>query len=183
MAARSIEVRHSPLLILLTLLFLNISPVHAETALEYLDQGNDSFKRGDLDVAILEFTKAIDANPNLSKAYDNRGVAYAREGSFPRAIADFTMAIANNPKDAEAYNNRGHAYYNQGNMPQAIFDYTRAIDMNAFYTKAYNNRELAYFKLEKYDKAWADVHTVKEIGGTPDPDFIETLKKASGRDQ
>ena len=156
-------------------------PVCAQTAEEYLSNGNDDFRIGNFDRAIVEYTKALDINPNLAKAYNNRGVAYAQEGSLPRAIADFTMAIANNPKDAEAYNNRGHAYAGQGNLSQAIFDYTKAIGINTFYVKAYNNREIAYYKLKEYDKAWADVHRVEAIGGSVDPYFVEDLKKASGK--
>lgn len=148
-----------------------------------MSAGNDDFKLSNFDQAIVDYTKAIDINPNLAKAYDNRGVAYAKEGSFSRAITDFTMAIANNSKDAEAYNNRGSAYASQGHLSRAVFDYTKAIENNAFYVKAYDNRERAYYKLKEYDKAWADVHTVEAIGGRVDPYFIEDLKKASGKER
>ncbi len=164
--------------VLIGTLFLSVS-VCAQTAEEYLSNGNDDFKLGNFDQAIFEYTKAIDINPNLAKAYNNRGVAYAQEGSLSRAIADFTMAIADNLRDAEAYNNRGHAYAEQGNLSQAIFDYTKAIEINTSYVKAYNNRETAYYKLKEYDKAWADVHTVEAMGGRVDSYFIEELKKAS----
>jgi tetratricopeptide (TPR) repeat protein len=170
-------------LILIGLIFLTIPSVHAETTEEYLQSGNDSFTRGDFDQAIYNYTKVIDINPNIAKAYDNRGVAYAQRGYLPAAISDFTMAIANNLHDSEAYNNRGHAEGAQGNLTQAIADYTQAIQNNAFYVKAYNNRELAFYMMKEYDKAWADVHTSQEIGGTVDPNFIEALKKASGKTQ
>src|ERR1700733_5829284 len=91
-----------PALILIGVLFSGTSFSDVQTAGEYLQNGNDSFKAGEFDQAIYDYTMAIDIDPNLAKAYDNRGVAYAREGSLSRAIADFTMAIANNPKDAEA---------------------------------------------------------------------------------
>jgi len=164
-------------------LLFNTPFVYAQTAVEYLQNGNDDFSRHNFDQAIYEYTKAIDVNPNFAKAYNNRGVAYAQEGSLSRAIADFTMAIADNSKDAEAYNNRGHAYAQQGDFLQAIHDYTKAIDINAIYVKAYNNREIAYYRMEQYDKAWADVHKVEKIGGVIDPKFIELLRKASGKDQ
>jgi len=163
-------------------LLLNTSFVYAQTAVEYLQNGNDDFSRHNFDQAIYEYTKAIDINPNLAKAYNNRGVAYAQEGSLSRAISDFTMAIADNVNDAEAYNNRGHAYAEVGNNDQAISDYTKAIDINAIYVKAYNNRQVLYYKMGLYDKAWVDVHQVEKIGGTIDPNFIEALKKASGKD-
>jgi len=93
------------------------------------------------------------------------------------------MAIANNLNDAEAYNNRGHAYAQQGNLYQAIYDYSKAIEINPSYIKAYNNRGLAYYRLEKYSRAWENVHEVEKLGGAIDPNFIEDLKKVSGRDQ
>ena len=157
-------------------LFLS-SPCYSQTAEEYLRLGNDTFKEGAFDQAIVDYTKAIDNDPNLTKAYDNRGVAYAKEGSFRRAIADFTMAIANDPKDPEAYNNRGLAYAQLGDSLQAVRDYTKAIEADTFYVKAYNNREMAYYQLKEYAKAWGDVHTVEAIGGSVDPNFIEELKK------
>jgi len=170
-------------LLLIAVLFVPVPCVYAQKAVEYLQMGNDDLKQRNLDQAIIDFTKAIDIDPNLAKAYNNRGVAYAQEGSLSRAIADFTMSIANDPKDAQGYNNRGHAYANEGDFVQAIADYTQAIRINAFYVKAYNNRELAYYELKQYDKAWADVHTVQAIGGNVAPDFIKDLKKALGKNQ
>jgi tetratricopeptide (TPR) repeat protein len=168
-------------LVLMALLFFNIPPVYAETALEYLDSGNDSLRRGALDQAIYEYTQAIEIDPGLAKAYDNRGVTYAQEGSLPRAIADFTMAIANDPKDAEAYNNRGHAYAKESNLIQASFDYSKAIEINPFYLKAYKNRVQLDYDLKEYDKAWSDMFKVEELGGSNDPQLYEQLKKASGK--
>lgn len=167
----------------ISLQFLNISTIYAQTAEEYLSSGNDDFKQGKLDSAIIDYTKAIDSNPNLTKAYNNRGVAYAKEGSLQRAIDDFTLAIAINPKDAESYNNRGHAYEKKGNLSQAITDYTSAIASDAFYMKAYRNRALSYYKLEKYDKAWSDVFMIEGLGGVVDPNFYKDLKGVTGKAQ
>ena len=172
-----------PVLVLIGIIFLGISSVYAQTAGEDLQNGNDALKRGDFDQAIFEYTKAIDINPRLAKAYDNRGVAYAQQGFLTPAVADFTMAIANNLNDVEAYNNRGYAYSKQGNLTQAVADYTKAIRINAIYVKAYNNRALAYYKLKEYDKAWVDVHKVEKMGGTFDLGFIDMLKKVSGKDK
>lgn len=169
------------LLVVIGIWCLSITSVYAESAVEYLLDGNDSFKEGDLAQAIYEYTKALDLNPNLAKAYNNRGVAYAQQGFMSPAIADFTMAIANKPNDAEAYNNRGHAFAEEVKLTKAIADYSMAIKINAIYAKAYNNRALAYYDLKEYDKAWADVHKVEKIGGTTDPDFIKALRRASGK--
>ena len=48
---------------------------------------------------------------------------------------------------------------------------------------AYQNRAIAYSKTKNYDKAWADVKRVRELGGTPVPTFVEELTKKSGRSE
>jgi len=161
------------------MIFLGISSVYAQTPTEYLQNGNDSLKAGDFNQAVYEYTKAIDINPNLAKAFDNRGVAFAKQGYLAPAISDFTMAIAIDPKDSEAYNNRGHAYAVQGDLTQAIRDYSKAIKINPVYLKAYNNRAQVFYSQKEFDKAWADVFKVERLGGAIDHDFYQELKKAS----
>jgi len=45
----------------------------------------------------------------------------------------------------------------------------------------YELRSIAWFGKKDYDKAWADIKRFRDAGGTPNPDFVDTLKKASGR--
>ena len=158
-------------------LFLFSSLAFAQSAVDYVQSGNAAYTKGKYDQAILDYTKAIDIDPEFAKAYDNRGAAYAQEGNLSGAISDFTMAIANSPNDAEAYNNRGHAYAKLGNYVPAIFDYNEAIKINPDYTKAYNNRAHVFYNIKKYDRAIADVQKVQALGGAVDPDFLEQLKQ------
>jgi tetratricopeptide (TPR) repeat protein len=48
--------------------------------------------RGDIDIAIMDYTKAIELAPDYAAAYDNRGRIYARKGDYTRAMADVLMA-------------------------------------------------------------------------------------------
>jgi tetratricopeptide (TPR) repeat protein len=158
-------------------LFLFLSPVYAQSVVDYVQIGNSSYAKGKYDQAIEAYTKAIDIDPDFAKAYDNRGAAYAQEGNLSSAISDFTMAIANNPNDAEAYNNRGRAYAKLGDYVPAVSDFTKAIKIEPDYTKAYNNRAHVFYDIKKYDRALADVQKVQALGGTVDPDFLEELKQ------
>ena len=58
------------------------------------------------DAAIADFSKAIDLNPRMSKAFMDRGLAYASQHELRLASEDFSQAIQLNPKDAQAYMNR-----------------------------------------------------------------------------
>ena len=45
------------------------------SAEDYLQRGKDYFNRGDLDRAIVDFTKTMRPDPKSAKPYYNRGVS------------------------------------------------------------------------------------------------------------
>ncbi len=61
----------------------------------------------------VQYTQAIQINPNYAGAYYNRGSIYYNQEKWDLAIADFNKAIDINPNLAQAYNNRGNVYDNQ----------------------------------------------------------------------
>ena len=81
---------------------------------------------------------------------------------------------------AEEYYSRSLTYGRQGNLSQAISDCTKALELDNDFADAYYNRALAYFNKEEYKKALADVSRAKELGCPVDPEFLNTIKKASG---
>jgi tetratricopeptide (TPR) repeat protein len=73
--------------------------------------------QGDADQAIAYDTRAIEQNPSLASAYNNRGVAYLGQGgekNLQRGISDFGQAIELVPTFAAPYLNRGLAYFALG---------------------------------------------------------------------
>jgi tetratricopeptide (TPR) repeat protein len=54
-----------------------------------LTRGVAHRKRGDYDAAIADFNKTIEPNPDLARAYFQRGLAYWSKRQFVRALADF----------------------------------------------------------------------------------------------
>ena len=82
--------------------------------------------RGDLDLAIPDYTHAISLDADYSNAYNNRGNLYRQQRRYDLAIADFTAAIRINPDYAVAYNNRGRTYQPMGDMTHALDDYEQA---------------------------------------------------------
>ena len=133
--------------------------------------------------ALADYNKAIEINPDLGVAYDNRGGIYRHKGKLDAAIAEHNKAIEINPNGAEAYYNRALAYKDKNNFNQAITDWTKAIEINPKYAEAYNNRAFTYFLIKDYDKSWADVHKIENLGFHVDPKFLGDLKKISGREK
>ncbi len=119
--------------------------------------------------------------PNDADAYNNRGFAYYLKQEYDRAITDYNKAIELDPKYAMAYNNRGIAYFLKKEPDKSIADYSKAIEINPKYADAYNNRGVAYYLKKEYDKAWEDVYKAQGLGYKVHPEFLNDLRKASGR--
>src|SRR6266513_6475299 len=97
----------------LLLLFL-VSVVAAQptksaprSAAGYLSRGNARWRKGNLDGAISDFTKAIELDPNSADAYYSRCAVRQTQNDVEDAIADYSKAIELNPTLADAYLNRG----------------------------------------------------------------------------
>jgi Flp pilus assembly protein TadD len=84
-------------------------------------------------------------------------------------------------RDAELYNRRGIAYEEKGQHDQAISDYNKALEINPRLADAYNNRGVAYYFKGEYEKSWEDVKKAQNLGCKILPEFLDNLRKASGR--
>ena len=78
-----------------------------QTAYDYYIQGIEYQDLGEYQLAINNYTKAINEYPDYAPAYYNRGITYNKLGKYEDAIADFTRAIRIDLDYADAYLNRG----------------------------------------------------------------------------
>ncbi|MFY9956451.1 MAG: tetratricopeptide repeat protein [Bradyrhizobium sp.] len=79
---------------------------------------------------MADFNEAIRLDPNLSRAFSNRGDVYSGKGDNDRAIADFDEAIRLDPKNAMALYKRGLIYTKEGDSHRAIVDLSEAIRLD-----------------------------------------------------
>ena len=110
------------------------------TAEWYALEGGKLGEEGCYDEAIEHCSEAIQLDPNLVRAYYNRGTAYLHKGQYGLAIADYAKAIELDPKLAKAYVNRAWAYNDIGQYDLAIADCNKAIELDPKLAKAYVNR-------------------------------------------
>ncbi|MFH1227874.1 MAG: tetratricopeptide repeat protein [Planctomycetota bacterium] len=115
----------------------------------YFDKGVEKYRKGDLDGAITDYTRAIEIDPKFAEAYYGRGLANGNLGNYKDTIEDCTKAIELNPKYAEAYGDRGSAYANNNDFDQAIANFNKAIELNPKYATAYYNRGLVYQNIDR----------------------------------
>jgi protein O-mannosyl-transferase len=86
-------------------------------------------QKGSLDMAIQNFSRAIEINPKFDMAFNNRGTTFYLQGQYERAFDDFNQAINLSQNNAEAYTNRGYVYLERGDKALAIPDLQRACSL------------------------------------------------------
>jgi TonB family protein len=96
----------------------------------YLERGRTYLLQDDNDRAIVDFTKAIELDPEGASAYNHRGVAYTSKRDFDSALADFDKAIQFDPLLNNAHYNRGLAFAGKGDEARASADF--AIEKQLF---------------------------------------------------
>lgn len=93
------------------------------TARVHTNRGALAMKRGDLRLAIADFTHALEADPGYKRALSGRAFAYMKLGDYPPALADANAVIRLDPEDRGSYIVRGHVYKSRGDRDLALADF------------------------------------------------------------
>ncbi|MCK1480610.1 tetratricopeptide repeat protein [Bradyrhizobium sp. 197] len=127
-----------------------------------LKEGLRLLESGDVDAAIANFSRVIEAEPGRAAAYRLRGSAHLRKRAYLSSIADLDQAIRLAPKDAVAYYVRGRARHLSKDPEGAVADFDQAIKLKPDYVKAVQAREAAV-----RDKASSGDEAVPVVGSFP----------------
>jgi len=148
------------------LIFLMMSAisVYGENATDYFNRG---LKSTSTRTKIKYFSKALELAPNLTEAYEKRGMLYFFQEKFDNVIEDYQTFIELSPPKSEAYRMLGMGYLKKGDYRSAIYNFTRAIEIDSKKASAYSNRAEAHFLSGNYDLTVLDSTRAIEIGGNP----------------
>ena len=105
-------------------------------------------------------------DPEDPNAYNNRGIAAAREGQYETALAQFARAFQRDPVFAEAYYNRGLVSVAIGLLGQGVSDFGKVIEIKPEDSRGYNKRGSLYFAMKQYDEAISDFTKSVELDPT-----------------
>ena len=105
-------------------LMLSVSEkVNADSAIFYLNRGNEKYRLGEYYSAISLYNKAIKLNPKDADIYYNRGNAKRKINDYEGAISDYDKAIKLNPEKSNFFVNRGISKQEFGDKKGACKDY------------------------------------------------------------
>lgn len=134
-----------------------------KSARSYVNLGNASFVKSNIDMAISDYNEAIRLNPKSAVAYEERGLAYVMKMDLDKAIDNFSESILLNPTNAITYCERGGIYDAKGEHDDAINNYNEALRIDPKNIKALLKRGVAYSKKRELGKAINDFNQVLQL--------------------
>lgn len=133
----------------------------------------EKINRDDIQGALVELRRAVDANPNDPEAYYALAVAYWKMDKIDKALEFIEESIDNADRleldhpgmKSEAYNLKGSLLMNkEGRQEEAIETFQRAVKDDLYSTPeyAYYNLSTVYFGIKNYDLAMKSVKQALE---------------------
>jgi len=130
--------------------------------------------RGDLELALADFNKALELRPTESEFYNSRGQYYAAKKEYTKAVGDYTSAIkwrwgvkgvpgTYNLQPHNYLANRGMAYFGLGNYDAALDDLNRAISLVPQIAPTYHKRAAVYEAKGDAKRALQDRNTAIDV--------------------
>ena len=89
-------------------------------AIEHAQAGTAAEKQGKFDVAILEFRKVVELQPEVASGHANLGEAYFQHGDYPAAVPELERALQLNPNLMGSHQTLGVALLLEGNAEAAL---------------------------------------------------------------
>jgi tetratricopeptide (TPR) repeat protein len=83
-----------------------------------------------LDIAKLQYEKALELNPQYPEALNNLGTVYYGQQNYHKAERYYLKAIQLKPDAASFYSNLGTAYFAQRNYKRGMEAYRKAFSLN-----------------------------------------------------
>ena len=114
---------------------------------EYFNTGKEKYNNRDFEGAVLDFTYAIEAEPNVADFYYERGLSYFHLNKKSLALMDLNEAQKLQPNYPFRYSSRAYIKDSCGDTVGAIEDYKRAIELDPEDAVSYNNLGLLQEKL------------------------------------
>jgi tetratricopeptide (TPR) repeat protein len=154
-------------ILLLWLAFQSVSP----EAMQHVQAGMQAKQQGRLDVAITEFRKVTELEPNLAAAFVNLGAVYLDNHDQPAAIPPLKRALELNPELTGAHQMLGVALLSQGYAADAIPHLEKA--------RAQDALGIALLETGRFSEAITSLKAALEQRPN-DPDLMYYLGRASG---
>ncbi len=152
------------------LILLSFNRASEAQSRDFLFNNGINYMLADKEIAIKQFTRAIDLDSNFSAAYFYRGVAEFKLGHYEKAIKDFNKVYLLDTAVKVVHAYKGFAYRQLGNSDKSLTAFSLYMD---------SRQELSALDYRLIGKAKMDAG---DVDGAIE-DFEAAIKKKDGESQ
>lgn len=140
-------------------LWTHVIKYYQNTPLPYGNRANYYRDEGMIDLALSDYQRAIELDPQRHAAYNSRGKLYFDQGNFDQALVEYQKAISIVSDNGEYHTNLGATLGMLGRIPEAIESMSRGLELRPNFTQGYANRAVMYNQIKNHQKAMEDLET------------------------
>lgn len=145
---------------------INVAEAHYKVGISHLNEN-------ELQLAYIEFQKAVEVNPKGKKAYYAIGHIFFVQENYTEAAEAFKKALRVDKKYSDAHNYLGMVYERLRNHELAVMHFKRALQNPQYVTpeKAHYNLGRNYVQLGKIDEAISEFQASVRVAPAYAPGF------------
>ena len=132
-------------------------------ASQSLDLGIKYLDKKDYKLAIREFNKVLEFNPDNEIAIIKLGHVYLQQKKYQEAIQQFNHALELDPEGVDPHEGLGFCYFEQGRIIEAIDKFNYVLKFNPDGEHAHLGLGLCHQQKEEFDKATEEFNRVLKI--------------------
>lgn len=119
--------------------------------------------QGNLDGALVEFTKVVQLRPGFAEGHYSLGKALALQGRLDEAFDQFQRAVEIDPSNVVALNNAGNILLQRGRFAGSIGYFRRVLELQADNAPAHGNLGYALVQTGRLDEAITHLQQAVEL--------------------
>lgn len=147
-------------LIMNLILFCFSFLLQAQKVKQVIKTADEFFLQGMYGDALVQYSKAIDIQPNNSEIYVKRAMVYEMREEFLKAAEDFDRACVFDNKNSDAFFNAARMYYTTGDFSASLDRAHNALSLKRNNLDALALKIDAQIKLQRYTNAIEDAKTL-----------------------
>jgi len=93
------------------------------------NRGNAYQNAGNAALALKDYQRVLEIEPDIPQVYNNRGIVYESLGDYDKALAEYTKAIELKSDYADAYYNRGNVFNSLNKYNEALADFKKLLQL------------------------------------------------------
>jgi tetratricopeptide (TPR) repeat protein len=150
----------------------------------YVSRGQQRFEDGEVDLALRDFNRAIQLDPNFAPALHNRAHVYAAAGDTDAALDDLAAVLTLHPDFTPALLSRSQLSMATGQFDRAEADLSTILDKKPDHVLARLLRASARTQLAQLDGAMQDIEAAIKLQPSTADLYVQraNIHRLCGRD-